>query len=132
MAENKKTQQQEWVVRIIGFPMDLGAGRRGVDMGPSALRIAGVTVIVISARIQTADPGFFEIFGLDIGKAHTVAVKSRGHFRSGFLPWFAPEQVYEIDTMGLTSPVLDRQQWSRIPRPSFPLDEEVGWSPPAW
>ncbi|GAB1430553.1 arginase [Ignavibacteria bacterium] len=29
-------------VRIIGFPMDLGAGRRGVDMGPSALRIAGV------------------------------------------------------------------------------------------
>jgi arginase len=29
-------------VRIIGCPMDLGAGRRGVDMGPSALRIAGV------------------------------------------------------------------------------------------
>ncbi len=27
-------------VTIIGFPMDLGAGRRGVDMGPSALRIA--------------------------------------------------------------------------------------------
>ena len=25
---------------LIGFPMDLGAGRRGVDMGPSALRIA--------------------------------------------------------------------------------------------
>ncbi len=30
------------VVNIIGFPMDLGAGRRGVDMGPSALRIAGL------------------------------------------------------------------------------------------
>lgn len=30
------------VVRIIGMPMDLGAGRRGVDMGPSALRIAGI------------------------------------------------------------------------------------------
>lgn len=27
-------------VTIIGFPMDLGADRRGVDMGPSALRIA--------------------------------------------------------------------------------------------
>ncbi len=25
---------------LIGFPMDLGSGRRGVDMGPSALRIA--------------------------------------------------------------------------------------------
>ncbi|MBV6419952.1 MAG: Arginase [Ignavibacteriaceae bacterium] len=29
-------------VSIIGFPMDLGADRRGVDMGPSALRIAGL------------------------------------------------------------------------------------------
>lgn len=29
-------------VCLIGFPMDLGADRRGVDMGPSALRIAGI------------------------------------------------------------------------------------------
>ncbi len=29
-------------IHILGFPMDLGAGRRGVDMGPSALRIAGI------------------------------------------------------------------------------------------
>jgi len=29
-------------IHILGVPMDLGAGRRGVDMGPSAIRIAGV------------------------------------------------------------------------------------------
>lgn len=29
-------------VRLIGVPLDLGAARRGVDMGPSALRIAGL------------------------------------------------------------------------------------------
>jgi arginase len=29
-------------VDLIGFPIDLGSGRRGVDMGPSALRIAGL------------------------------------------------------------------------------------------
>ena len=29
-------------VRIIGVPLDLGASRRGTDMGPSALRIAGL------------------------------------------------------------------------------------------
>src|SRR6202021_923111 len=29
-------------IRIIGVPMDLGATRRGVDMGPSALRVAGL------------------------------------------------------------------------------------------
>lgn len=35
MLENKK-------VRIIGVPTDLGASRRGVDMGPSALRVANI------------------------------------------------------------------------------------------
>lgn len=34
-------------VHIIGVPMDLGAGRRGVDMGPSAIRVAG-----LGARIE--------------------------------------------------------------------------------
>jgi len=36
-------QQPKPIVELIGFPMDLGADRRGVDMGPSALRIAGIT-----------------------------------------------------------------------------------------
>ena len=30
-------------INLIGVPMDLGAGRRGVDMGPSAIRIAGIS-----------------------------------------------------------------------------------------
>src|SRR6185436_12099617 len=29
-------------VHLIGVPLDLGGNRRGVDMGPSALRIAGL------------------------------------------------------------------------------------------
>src|SRR5512140_1573744 len=29
-------------INIIGMPMDLGQGRRGVDMGPSAIRYAGI------------------------------------------------------------------------------------------
>src|SRR5580692_8785318 len=29
-------------IAIIGAPMDLGAGRRGVDMGPSAMRLANL------------------------------------------------------------------------------------------
>lgn len=32
----------EKTIRIIGVPMDLGASRRGTDMGPSAMRIAGL------------------------------------------------------------------------------------------
>jgi len=26
-------------IQVIGFPMDLGADRRGVDLGPAAIRI---------------------------------------------------------------------------------------------
>src|SRR5271168_1065603 len=29
-------------IRIIGVPLDLGQSRRGVDMGPSAVRVAGL------------------------------------------------------------------------------------------
>lgn len=36
---NELTQK---TVRIVGVPLDLGASRRGTDMGPSALRIAGL------------------------------------------------------------------------------------------
>lgn len=36
-----KTTSQR-TVRIIGVPLDLGASRRGTDVGPSALRIAGL------------------------------------------------------------------------------------------
>jgi microcystin degradation protein MlrC len=103
---------------------------RSVNVGASAaLRIGGLTVVVISARNQTADPMFFEMFGIDIAKAKTVVVKSRGHFRAGFRPWFAPEQVREVDTAGLTSPVLERLPFAGLPRPSYPLDADAAWEP---
>jgi len=103
---------------------------RSVNLGPSAaLSIGGLTVVVISARNQTADPMFFQMFGIDIAKAKTVVVKSRGHFRAGFLPWFPPQEVREVDTAGLTSPVLERLPFAGLSRPSYPLDEETTWSP---
>jgi microcystin degradation protein MlrC len=104
------------------------AGRR-LTLGPSAaLRIGGITVVVITDRTQTADPVFFTMFGLDIAAAHTVVVKSRGHFRAGFSPWFAPRQVYEIDTAGLTSPVHERWPFKFLPRPSYPMDKYTIWT----
>ncbi|MEK7438506.1 MAG: M81 family metallopeptidase [Pseudomonadota bacterium] len=112
------------------------AAGRAMELGPSAaLQLGGpegISVIVISKRHQTADPVFFEAFGLDIAGARVVAVKSRGHFRAGFEPWFAPAQVYEVDTAGLTSPVLSRFDWKGLPRPVYPLDEAARWTAPDW
>ena len=44
-------------VHIIGVPLDLGAGRRGVDMGPSALRIAGIGDQLASIGRTVVDKG---------------------------------------------------------------------------
>lgn len=44
-------------LRVIGAPMDLGADRRGVDMGPSAIRYAGLSEVVRAAGISYDDAG---------------------------------------------------------------------------
>src|SRR6516164_5700842 len=112
-------------------------GRRGIyagmrlELGPcAALTVGAVTVVVVSHRVQCADPVFFEMMGLDIGRASSVVVKSRGHFRGGFDEFFGPEQIVEVDLPGLTSPMLNRFTWTRLPRPVIPLDEGVDWQPP--
>jgi microcystin degradation protein MlrC len=113
-------------------------GRRGIyagmslNMGPcAALRVGGVTIVVVSQRRQCADPIFFEMLGLDITQARVVVVKSRGHFRGGFDEFFKHEQIVEVDLPGLTSPMLANFEWRRLPRPVIPLDDGVAWQPPS-
>jgi arginase len=72
-------------ISVIGAPMDLGAGRRGVDMGPSAIRLAGVNEKISALGYEVEDLGNVEVDqpeGLPIGKpearylpqiAHTCA-----------------------------------------------------------
>lgn len=55
---NKDKQQ---TVTLIGFPMDLGSGRRGVDMGPSALRIAGLENKLTQLGYKVEDTGDINI-----------------------------------------------------------------------
>lgn len=111
-------------------------GRRGIyggtamTLGATAgLRIGGITVVVISIRTQCADPAFLEHLGLDIGAARCVVVKSRGHFRGGFDEFFGHDRIVEVDAPGLTSPILSRFAWTRLPRPVLPLDPETSWTP---
>lgn len=113
-------------------------GRRGIyahntiDIGVGvALDIGGISVVVVGLRYQCADPVFFESFGLDIAAARVVVVKSRGHFRGGFDEFFRHQNVVEVDAPGLTSPILSRFAWRKIPRPALPIDDSAIWTPPA-
>ena len=48
-------------VRIIGVPIDLGADRRGVDMGPSAIRYAGLHRRLMKLGWEVEDIGNIDV-----------------------------------------------------------------------
>jgi arginase len=48
---------EQKTIRLVGVPMDLGAGRRGVDMGPSAIRLAGLTAGLRGLGFLVEDDG---------------------------------------------------------------------------
>src|SRR5579883_485518 len=44
-------------IAVIGVPLDLGAGRRGVDMGPSAVRVANLNARLAELGYEVEDLG---------------------------------------------------------------------------
>jgi microcystin degradation protein MlrC len=132
------SEQFEAEARVVTLHDGKGVGRRGqlagcsFDLGPcAALQIGGVTVIVITKRHQCHEPMFFEMFGIDIARARVVVLKSRGHFRAAFDEFFPNERIISVDAPGLTSPILSRFDFKRIPRPVVPLDTIESWHPAA-
>ena len=62
-------------IQILGVPMDLGAGRRGVDMGPSALRLAKLAPVLKSLGHSLNDLG-----NIDLPVPEAVASSSGLHY----------------------------------------------------
>ncbi len=71
--QNVETRQ----IRIIGVPLDLGQSRRGVDMGPSAMRVAGLEAKLEALGYQVQDSG-----NIPVALAET---KSEGDPRAKYL-----------------------------------------------
>jgi arginase len=70
-------QVDSMIVHLLGVPMDLGSGRRGVDMGPSAIRIAGVTDRLTELGHKVVDEGDLVIKNMEELKV--------GHERARYL-----------------------------------------------
>jgi arginase len=64
-------------IRIIGAPLDLGAGHRGVDMGPSAFRVAGIHEAVRGLGVAVEDFGDIE--------AHVAETREPGNPKLKYL-----------------------------------------------
>ncbi|MCA9319951.1 MAG: arginase, partial [Planctomycetes bacterium] len=81
-------------IEIHGVPMDLGANLRGVDMGPSALRIAGIDRALrhlgydvrdhdelgiksrVSLSVRDESARFVDEIAMVCGRLHDIALKS--------------------------------------------------------
>jgi arginase len=68
-------EQKQQTISIIGFPMDLGSGRRGVDMGPSALRIAGLESKLEQLGYKVEDTGDINIEIMEKQKLHNPKLR---------------------------------------------------------
>ncbi len=68
-------------IAIIGAPLDLGQGRRGVDMGPSAMRVANLNRRVESLGYVVEDLG-----NVPVDQAEA---SPEGHPRAKYLPQIA-------------------------------------------
>ena len=107
-----------------------GPMRRGKPgrIGPSAwLRAGGVSVVVTSVRAQPMDTAFCRTLGIDVAAFRYIAVKSTGHFRSGFGPLAA--QIFNVDAAGVLSHDFSALPYERL-RGVYPLDQRAapGWA----
>ncbi len=82
-------------IEIIGIPLDLGQTRRGVDMGPSAIRYAG-----LASKLRA--------LGYDVEDSGNIAVPVREHLpptsASGYAPYIEKvcNRIYEAGTSALS------------------------------
>jgi len=93
-----------------------------------ALDIGGIMVGVSEHPFQCTDPDVMRHAGLDPESARVVVLKSRGHFRAGFVSGFEQHEIVEVGAPGLATNDLESVGWRNIPRPVYPLDREFDWS----
>ena len=68
-------------IAIIGAPLDLGQGRRGVDMGPSAMRVAN-----LNSRIAALGYAVRDLGNVEVAQAETAP---EGNRHAKYLPQIA-------------------------------------------
>ena len=79
-------------IAIIGAPLDLGAGRRGVDMGPSAVRVA-----TLNQRLRALGYSVRDLGNIAVDQPESVAF---GHERARYLAEIARASKRLADLVG--------------------------------
>ena len=73
------TAATKGTVEIVGVPMDLGGNRRGVDMGPSAIRYAALEPRLRRMGLEVRDHGNLRVPDRAEGRRHAPDPKAHFH-----------------------------------------------------
>ena len=65
-------------IRVIGVPLDMGASRRGVDMGPSAMRVAGLEARLEALGHRVTDGGNIKV---DVPETQAAGAESARYLK---------------------------------------------------
>ncbi len=100
-------------------PMSAGTH---LKMGPGAcLEVAGVEIVIMSARSQAYDLQHFLHAGIKPQDKSLLVVKSAHHFRAAYGP--IAREIRVVDAGGgITSRNFKELHYERVRRPVFPLD----------
>ncbi len=101
--------------------LDAGAQGTRMEQGLTAVvSIGSIRLVIRSLPGFEWDTGIYTAFGLRLGEAALVFVKSPSHFRVAFAPH--AQRVLLADTPGPTCPNMRRLVFRNVTRPLFPID----------
>jgi len=101
-------------------------GLESFDMGRTVLLEVDSIKMVVSERrgIGGNHPIVYRRFGVDPAAAKMVVLKTASNFQ-----YYEPmmSELIRVDSPGVTTSHLDRLSWTRIPHPTYPLDNLPNW-----
>jgi microcystin degradation protein MlrC len=109
-----------------------GGGYTGMamDMGLCAVvRHEQLHLLITSNSCFCIDPAFYRTAGLEATEAQIVVVKSAIQFRSGFVG--LEKGIALLDSPGMSSDHLEQYDFRNAPRPLYPLDRDIEFTPVA-
>ena len=101
-------------------------GRNSFDMGKRALLGIGNVRVVVSEHVGVGGnhPIVYRSFGIEPAQAKMAVLKTASNFQ-----FYADmtSQILRVDTVGPTMSHLEGSKWRQLPRPIYPLDNDVVW-----
>jgi microcystin degradation protein MlrC len=85
------------------------------------LQVGGIRVVLISSYVEPHDLNNFRSLGIELAELDFIVIKSRVHWRSGLQDIVG--EVFECDSVGVTTSDYSKLKFDKVRRPVFPLDK---------